>query len=118
MCNCRFGVIASTVSVGQLMDNDQLKKTLMEDTIIKKDCFMRNDPEALFLLAWCFDRNTFSERFKPYFEVKDQKDVIAISKAHKDGKDIEIDKVNYLDLIKDISKDPSKIYECGISFCD
>lgn len=120
MCNCNFGVVSGNVSVQRLMEDNDLKRIVMEDTLIKKDCFMKNDPEAMFLIAWCFDRNTFKERFSRFkdFAINGQADVIAIANAHKAGKDMEIYKVNFLDLIKDIEKDPSKIHECGITFCD
>jgi len=115
-----ISTLPSSLTMGTIMGDGEVKKILMEKTVIPKSCFSNNDPEAVFLFAWCSNPEALKAKFADpsvEIDINNIDDVKAVASMHKQKIDVDKFEVNFLDLIKDIKIDTTKVSSC-IAFCD
>lgn len=118
MSDVIISTLPSSLNMKTVMSDNQIKKILMEKTAIPKQLFLDNDPEAVFLFAYCSNPSAMKEKFSKFeLDLNNNDDVKAISELHKQKVDVDKLGVNFLELIQDIKIDPTKVSEC-MAFCD
>lgn len=120
MCNCSVGKIPARDLVADAILNDSnLRQTIMAQTIISKEGFQNKDAESVFLFLNCISPAKFQAAFKPYdIDIKTKEDIQGLAKIHKTGKDMELFKVNFMDVAGRINLTADELQSgtCNIQF--
>lgn len=120
MCNCSVGRIqVKDLVASKILSDQSLRQSIMAQTLISEDGFKNKDPESVFLFLNCVSPAKFQDAFKPYdIKINTKEDIQGLAKIHKMGKDMELFKVNFMDVVGRINLTADELQSgtCNIQF--